>query len=96
METIQQQIGALKTSVKRQRLLNIALLGVIIAGGSVAATVAATAPRKWVQVSMSAIDTSAPFTGNDKLAAIDDEGTIWVFWKDEWKALPKIPVSKKP
>lgn len=45
---------------------------------------------------MSAIDTSAPFTGNDKLAAIDDEGTIWVFWKDEWKALPKISVSKKP
>ena len=94
METIQQQIGAMQKSMKCQRLLNIALLGVIIVGSSVAATVAATAPRKWVQVSMSAIDTSAPFIGNDKLAAIDDEGTIWVFWKDEWKALPKLPVAK--
>ena len=37
METIQQQIGALQTSVKRQRLLNIALLGIIVAGGFVAA-----------------------------------------------------------
>ena len=37
METIQHQIGALQTSVKRQRLLNIALLGVIVAGGFVAA-----------------------------------------------------------
>jgi len=94
METIQQQIRALQTSVKRQRLLNIALLGVIIAGSSVAATVAATAPRKWVQVSISGIDTSAPFMGSDKLAAIDDEGSIWVFWRDEWKALPKLPVAK--
>ena len=37
METIQQQIGALQTSVKRQRLLNIALLGIIVAGGFIAA-----------------------------------------------------------
>jgi len=37
METIQQQIGALQTSVKRQRLLNIALLGLIVAGGFIAA-----------------------------------------------------------
>ena len=37
METIQQQIGALQTSVKRQRLLNIALVGVIVAGGFIAA-----------------------------------------------------------
>ena len=44
METIQQQIGALQVivakqqvSVKRQRLLNIALLGVIVAGGFIAA-----------------------------------------------------------
>jgi hypothetical protein len=37
MKTIQQQIGALQTSVKRQRLLNIALLGIIVAGGFIAA-----------------------------------------------------------
>ncbi len=37
METIQQQLNALQTSVKRQRLLNIALLGVIVAGGFIAA-----------------------------------------------------------
>ena len=37
METIHQQIGALQTSVKRQRLLNIALLGIIVAGGFIAA-----------------------------------------------------------
>ena len=37
METIQQQIGAMQTSVKRQRLLNIALLGIIVAGGFIAA-----------------------------------------------------------
>ena len=37
METIQQQIGALQTSVKRQRLLNIVLLGIIVAGGFIAA-----------------------------------------------------------
>ena len=37
METIQEQIRALKTSVKRQRLLNIALLGIIVAGGLIAA-----------------------------------------------------------
>ena len=37
MQTIQQQIGALQTSIKRQRLLNIALLGVIVAGGFIAA-----------------------------------------------------------
>ena len=37
METIQQQLNTLQTSVKRQRLLNIALLGVIVAGGFIAA-----------------------------------------------------------
>jgi len=37
METIQQQLNALQTSVKRQRLLNIALLGIIVAGGFIAA-----------------------------------------------------------
>ena len=37
METIQEQLNALQTSVKRQRLLNIALLGVIVAGGFIAA-----------------------------------------------------------
>ena len=44
MEIIQQQIGALQVivaqqqvSVKRQRLLNIALLGIIVAGGFIAA-----------------------------------------------------------
>ena len=37
METIQQQLNALQTSVQRQRLLNIALLGIIVAGGFIAA-----------------------------------------------------------
>ena len=37
METIQQQLNALQISVKRQRLLNIVLLGVIVAGGFIAA-----------------------------------------------------------
>ena len=37
METIQQQIGALQTSVKRQRCAIIALAGVIVAGGFIAA-----------------------------------------------------------
>ena len=37
METIQQQIGALQTSVKRQRFAIIALAGIIVAGGFVAA-----------------------------------------------------------
>ena len=37
METIQQQIGALQTSVKRQRFAIIALVGIIVAGGFVAA-----------------------------------------------------------
>ena len=37
METIQQQLNALQTSVKRQRLLNVALLGIIAAGGFIAA-----------------------------------------------------------
>ena len=37
METIQQQLNALQISVKRQRLLNIALHGVIVAGGFIAA-----------------------------------------------------------
>jgi uncharacterized membrane protein len=37
METIQQQIGALQTSVKRQRFAIVALAGVIVAGGFIAA-----------------------------------------------------------
>jgi len=37
METIQQQIGALQTSVKRQRFAIIALAGIIVAGGFIAA-----------------------------------------------------------
>jgi hypothetical protein len=37
METIQQQIGALQTSVKRQRFAIVALAGIIVAGGFVAA-----------------------------------------------------------
>ena len=37
METIQQQIGALQISVKRQRFAIIALVGIIVAGGFVAA-----------------------------------------------------------
>jgi len=37
METIQQQLNALQTSVKRQRFAIIALAGIIVAGGLVAA-----------------------------------------------------------
>ena len=37
METIQQQLNALQTSVKRQRFAIIALAGVIVAGGFIAA-----------------------------------------------------------
>ena len=37
METIQQQIGALQTSVKRQRFAIIALTSIIVAGGFIAA-----------------------------------------------------------
>ncbi len=37
METIQQQLNALQTSVQRQRLLNVGLLGIIVAGGFIAA-----------------------------------------------------------
>ncbi len=36
MEIIQQQLNALQTSVQRQRLLNVALLGIIVAGGFIA------------------------------------------------------------
>ena len=37
METIQQQLNALQTSVKRQRFAIVALAGIIVAGGFVAA-----------------------------------------------------------
>ena len=37
METIQQQIGALQTSVKRQRFAIVALAGIIVAGGFIGA-----------------------------------------------------------
>ena len=91
METIQEQLNALQTSVKRQRLLNVALLGIIIVGSTIAATVGATSPKKWVQISMSQTDQAAPFAGNDKLAALDEEGTIGVYWKGGWTVLRKLP-----
>ena len=37
METIQQQIGAMQKSIKRQRFAIIALAGIIVAGGFIAA-----------------------------------------------------------
>ena len=37
METIQKEIGALQTSVKRQRFAIVALAGIIVAGGFIAA-----------------------------------------------------------
>ena len=91
METIQQQINALQTSVKRQRLLNIALLAVIIVGSSVAATVAATSTRKAVQVSM--------VQGIDKtpmLTVIDNEGLMWsrATWGSEWKPVTQLPIER--
>jgi len=105
METIQQQLNALQTSVKRQRLLNIALIGVIIVGSSVAATVAATSTRKAVQISMiDQISTAElglgpsgklngiviPFT----ISVIDDEGFVWVYKDLEWMAFPQLPVKR--
>ena len=98
METIQQQLNAFQTSVKRQRLLNIALLAVIIVGSSVAATVAATSTRKAVQISM--IDRSP---GTPIISVIDDEGFVWLNFGREWSPFPQLPViriepstSKKP
>jgi len=76
---------------RRQRLLNIALLGIIIVGSTIAATVGATSQRKWVQVSMSETNQTAPFAGNEKIAAPDKGGTIGVYWKGGWTVLPKLP-----
>lgn len=63
----------------------------IIVGSSFAATVGATSTQKWVQVSMSETDQAAPFAGHDKLAALDEGGTIEVYWKGGWTVLPKLP-----
>ena len=63
----------------------------IIFGSSFTATGGATSTQKWVQVSMSETDQAAPFAVNDKLAALDEEGTIGVYWKGGWTVLPKLP-----
>ena len=87
METIQQQLNALQTSVKRQRLLNIALLAVIIVGSSVAATVAATSTRKAVQISV---------VQQKLISVIDNEGFVWIFEGTDvgWVAVPQLPAKR--
>jgi hypothetical protein len=70
METIQQQIGALQTSVKRQRLLNIALLGFIVAGGFIAAV------QKNKQIVISG------FKSDLGTLLITNDGQLWQYEED--------------
>ena len=82
METIQQQLNALQTSAKRQRLLNIALLGIIVAGGFIAAvrpvgdaTFETITCNKWQVVDND---------GKMRIAAVTlADGETGVFWYDK-------------
>ena len=81
METIQQQIGALQLIVqkqqagmKRQRFAIIALAGIIVAGGFIAAV----SQKKPMIVSGFSNERSL-----DNMFLITDEGDIW-FYKKSW------------
>ena len=82
METIQQQLNALQTSVKRQRLLNIALLGIIVAGGFIAAvrpvgdaTFDTITCKRWIVIDANEKQRITAFTAN---------GTAGVTWLDKY------------
>ena len=78
METIQQQLNALQTSVKRQRLLNIALASIIVAGGFIAAvrpvgdaTFDKITCKEWNVVDKDGKERITAFTNSDGKAGVN-------------------------
>ena len=77
METIQQQIGAMQKSIKRQRFAIIALAGIIVAGGFVAAvrpagdaTFDTITCKQWKVVDAEGKERITAFTNPDGMAGV--------------------------